>query len=439
MRERVQGFIAGLIEEFGIQHDYNKRLRQLQESTNNLLVTTFHAAALGMTKESTHGTPHFSLLGYKQTPQVMADTERHPMLKKILLALPRQEKLFTVDEMSQKMERAISGQSNLPYFPIIKKVCAQFQALKLKESLIDFSDMLTLAVQLLEKHEQVLTHYQQRYTHFLVDEYQDSNDLQYKFIRLLLGNRHALTVVGDDAQSIYRFRGANVKNILHFQKDFPLAKTVKLEINYRSTPKIIHAANKIFPRNANVIKKHLRPFMGNKNPHFLANNRIRLLKFSNEKLEVNFMAKEIHGLLKTQQVTYKDVGILYRNNYQGERMINFLQDKGLPYSTRHDPEDTPANDDAIQLSTVHAAKGLEYPVVFFVGLEESLCPSLPKEEVSSEEFNAHLEEERRLFYVGVTRAQFRLYLTYLGQRQWYNRKVKFKKSRFLKRIPLRVK
>ena len=460
---------------------------------------------------------------------------------------------------------------------------------RLKEAnAMDFDDLLMYTVLLLRNNAEVRERYQQRFWHVLVDEYQDTNHTQYLIVRLLAEPQNHICVVGDDAQSIYSFRGATIENILNFQNGYTGAKLFKLERNYRSTQNIVNAANSLIHKNKGQIYKEVYSEKE-------AGDRLHLTGYSTDREESASVARQILGLHRLNKRDYEDIAILYRTNSQSRNLEEEMRKLGVPYriyggtsfyqrkeikdaiayfriavnhsdnealerivnvpkrglgdttmtrvreaalregvpmlrvmqspekyateiaaatqrklrafaeiilgftqqleqtdafdfaqlvlnqsglmadaamdasaegvdrkanleellsGIRQYVEDRKAqNEDTritdfihevslltdqdegtddttsrVTMMTVHAAKGLEFPVVFIVGLEENLFPS-PFCQTESE-----MEEERRLLYVAITRAEQECYLTYAGQR-WRNGQVNFSNpSRFLKDI-----
>jgi DNA helicase-2/ATP-dependent DNA helicase PcrA len=453
-----------------------------------------------------------------------------------------------------------------------------------KAAAMDFDDLLLKTYQLLNNHPDVLLKYQEKFKYILIDEYQDTNHIQYLIIKKLAALYENICIVGDDAQSIYAFRGANIQNILNFKVDYPDFKTYKLEQNYRSTATIVDAANSIIKHNEKQIEKHV----------WTANNKgekIVVAKTGSDNDEGRLVANTISDIQMRKQAHHKDFAILYRTNAQSRSLEESLRKRNIPYKIYGglsfyqrkeikdllayfrlaiNPNDEEAfkrvinyptrgigattiqklniaankldktiweiinNFDAIDtninkgtqtklqefavmitdfiiksrnkdaysiaeeiakstglfnalyadktpegvsrfeniqellngikdfsdtaeigvnklpdfmqdvalltdqdketeedfnkvtLMTVHAAKGLEFPYVFVVGLEENLFPSM-----MSGESKENLEEERRLFYVAITRAEQRLFLSFATSRFRWGQFIDCRPSRFL--------
>ncbi len=189
---------------------------------------------------------------------------------------------------------------------------------------IDFDDILMLTIRLLEEHPTVLARYQERFRYLMVDEYQDTNAAQYRLLRLLCARHHNLCVVGDDDQSIYGWRGADVQNILDFEKDFPGARMIKLEQNYRSTGTILAAANAVIGHNRRRKEKVLWTAGG-------AGVPIDCVCCADEEEEARTVVERIHAERFRHQLAYRDFAILYRTNVQSRAFEEQLRFENIPY------------------------------------------------------------------------------------------------------------
>jgi DNA helicase-2/ATP-dependent DNA helicase PcrA len=461
-----------------------------------------------------------------------------------------------------------------------------------KSGAMDFDDLLLKTYELLERFPDVLYKYQHKFKYVLIDEFQDTNQLQYEIVRRISDVFQNITVVGDDAQSIYAFRGATIDNILNFEKDFPDLKVFKLEQNYRSTQNIVKAANELIHRNKNQLKKEI--WTDNEQ-----GDLIKLVKTPSDNEEGRFVADSIMEMKNREHFKNADFAIMYRTNAQSRAFEESLRRHNIPYKiyggmsfyqrkeikdllaymklaiNHYDEEalkrvinypvrgigqttvdkiiifaantdkrpwdvmenidlyDFPArtknliyefvimiksfaalskektafdlashigkttklvaelyndktvegiaryeniqellngikefveedvvteneelaqdrtlgsylqnvalytgddkdknNEDTVKMMTIHAAKGLEFPVVYAAGMEEGLFPS--SQSLYSQE---DLEEERRLFYVAITRAEKKLFLTYATSRYKYGNIQYSEASRFLNEIP----
>lgn len=449
----------------------------------------------------------------------------------------------------------------------IAKIFRGYEEEKKKAGALDFDDLLLKTLELFAKNKKIREKWQQKFEHILIDEYQDTNLIQYQLVKLLVNEKRNICVVGDDWQSIYSWRGADFTNILNFEKDFPGAKVVKLEQNYRSTGCILAASQKVIKENKTRTDKKLFTVAGDGEP-------VEIEALADENKEAEFVARKITELT-AKYPDYSDFAVLYRTNAQsyafekvfinlhipykivggvrfydrkevkdvlailklmvsgrdkvsltrvaknvlsglGEASLNKLMDAmdvvegeaplmnpdlsealksakaktafaklvgfyrmvgstmapseiikkaisyfdfrtltddGTPsaeermknlevlesnaeaYENLEDfladaslmsSADEASGKNSVTLMTLHAAKGLEFPVVFVVGMEEGLFPS-----ARAAEETAGLEEERRLAYVGMTRAMQRLFLTYAGSRYSFGSRNYNMPSRFL--------
>lgn len=205
----------------------------------------------------------------------------------------------------------------------VAKVYSLYQNKLQKSNSLDFDDILFYAVRLLQENEDVLAEYQNRFEHILVDEYQDTNRAQYQLVRLLSAKQRNLCVVGDDDQSIYSFRGANIQNILDFEKDFKGCKVIKLEQNYRSTTVILEAANQVIKANKGRKAKALWTKRGH-------GDKITFLRAESHSEESRYIAREIERLVNGGQ-NYSDMAILYRLNALSRNLESALREQGIPY------------------------------------------------------------------------------------------------------------
>jgi len=422
------------------------------------------------------------------------------------------------------------------------KIYNEYEKYLKKVGALDFDDLLLRAVELLKITPAILTKWQKKLTHILVDEWQDTNKIQYELTKLLVGKNENLTAVGDASQSIYSWRGADYRNINYLIRDFPNIKVINLEQNYRSTQNILNAANSVIKKNTSHPILSLWTEKGE-------GAKIKIYRARSELEEADFIVNEIDNLA-TKGVELHDIAILYRTNAQSRVLEEALLHAGIPYtlvggvrfydrkeikdvlsylrlllnpkdrvsrnrieklgSKRLEKFEDFAKDigdiaklttldlldsvlqktdyltkykieseenlarlenikelrsvatefpqieeflenvalveaeqnekgivkrqedhlGKITLMTLHAAKGLEFAVVFIVGMEEGLFPH------SRSLFDINqLEEERRLAYVGITRAKEHLYLTYASRRLYFGQRASNPPSRFIIDIP----
>jgi len=535
----------------------------------NLFVGTFHSFALRILQE------HPIKIGYAPRFTIMDADDSLALVKDIIKDLginPKQiapgVALGAISRLKNELttpERYQEEASPHEFFPhTIARIFTEYQNRLRASNAMDFDDLLMNTVLLFEKHPDVLARYQERFRYLHVDEWQDTNHAQYVLVSQLAKKYRNIAVVGDDAQSIYSFRGADFRNILDFEKDWPDATVVILDQNYRSPQIILDAASALIMRNKQQRKKQLWTEREEGEP-------IRLLVAGDERKEAELVWEEIRQL-KKEGFAHKDMVVLYRTNAQSRPFEELLVEHRIPYkliggvrfyqrkevkdilaylrllsnpqdaislkriintpprgigpktfaayasckesgenqdprlkqfeelcaTLRHemahlsadkflramlgairyreyleehtpnpeerwenveelasvaahyrdfpppkgieqlladaalmsDQDEVASNGDQIHLMTVHAAKGLEFPVVFLAGLEEGIFPH------SRSLFNAReLEEERRLCYVGITRAKDRLYLSCALRRMIFGSIQANQPSRFLTEIP----
>ena len=206
----------------------------------------------------------------------------------------------------------------------IAKVYTMYQQTLRTNNSIDFDDIIMLTVQLFLEHPDRLEYYQEKYKYVLVDEYQDTNKTQFLLISLLTAGTGNICVVGDESQSIYGFRGADITNILNFEKEFPSAKIIKLEENYRSTKNILNAANEVIKNNSSKIDKVL--WTQNKE-----GEKINYKTLNNEYEEVEYVVETIDDLCRKENKKYSDFAVLFRTNAQARVLEEVFMRTGTPY------------------------------------------------------------------------------------------------------------
>lgn len=582
----------------------NKAAREMEHRVMGLLhdlgipvyerlwISTFHSSCVRILREDIH------LLGYQPFFTIYDDADQKSVLKKVLGMLDINEKNYPVKMFQSRINEA--KQLGLTPEVLSKRPSALMDGKSLevyqtyeeelkKANALDFGDLLLKTYELFRNYPDVLEKYQDRFQFISVDEYQDTNHIQYLLVKMLAAKHRNLCVVGDEDQSIYSWRGADITNILEFEKDFPECKTIKLEQNYRSTKTIVEAASHVIKNNSQRKDKTL--FTEN-----VEGEKIRVHEELNEYEEARFVINRIKHHLENDPRSPQDFAIFYRTNAQSRVLEDLLRSNSISYKivggvkfyermeikdvlaylkVLVNPDDdvavkriinTPARgigkttiakieDHSIQnstsffnsilkvaeerrvhsgaasklrnfhnmitrlqeqtqgrrpleifldvldqteyvlrlkeentaeaqsridnleelsnairqfeqergeeatltsfleevalvsdidqtdldqpsvtLMTLHISKGLEFPVVFIVGLEEGLFPSMRSFEDGDPD---GLEEERRLAYVGMTRAREVLYLTYARSRRVWGQEQSHPPSRFLKEIPER--
>ncbi len=515
-------------------------------------------------------------LGYKPEFVIYDESDRHSLIRHILRELKIYEALYKgvasrISSLKASMvtpEEFLSSGDGFGFDEKLAKVYIRFQDELRRCNALDFDDLIMLTVRLFQDHPDVLQKYHEKFAYILVDEFQDTNRAQYQLVKLLASGHSNIFAVGDDDQSIYRFRGAEVKNIFNFEKDFPGVRIIKLEQNYRSTQNILDVSGAIISKNPQRKAKTLWTDRGR-------GEKVFFYWLPVEEDEAKYVVRTIKDIYLKGVYNYRDMAVLYRINLQSRVIEEALRREGIPYRVvggmsfyerkevkdiiaylrlcvnHHDnvslrriintphrgigsatlnkieqeskrrglslfeairricktksssqavidkldlfiklvigmsglkgstaseaiksvieltayaeeleeqriqnlaelmisaegssidefldraslvtrlDESMPG--DAISLMTLHTAKGLEFPVVFIVGIEEGLIPYFKSADNEEEVY-----EERRLFYVGLTRAKDILCLTGARRRRIFSKRQEQEPSRFLKDIP----
>jgi 1-acyl-sn-glycerol-3-phosphate acyltransferase len=394
---------------------------------------TFHSLALYMLKcKVPNGAggecPAYELLGFKKMPVPTESSERE----------------FTQALSKLKLKVKVSRE-NLFSDCYGAAVSAKLQPLReavLESGQVVFEDLIYSAIQLLETNEAARDYFRELWKEILVDEYQDINPSQYRLVKGLLGERKQLFVVGDDDQAIYGFRGADIGNIERFCEDFKESTQIRLEWNYRSVPNVLYLANGIFKNKPIHLRKMLRA--GNLNgsggnPLYKENRKPEIWESDNPVEEIQKIVLSVKELREGYDLAWKNFAILVRYNRQRLYYEQALRDYNIPVAgdvvtgvgEMENGAATPevTVEDGVHVETVHASKGLQYAVVYYAGLCEKLTPGECTGDRKARK--RQLDEERRLYYVGVTRAEACLFLLYCKRRFWKGRLRRFRRSRFL--------
>ncbi|HEU5005288.1 MAG TPA: UvrD-helicase domain-containing protein [Candidatus Saccharimonadales bacterium] len=540
---------------------------------------TFHSICVRLLRQDGEA------FGVPRNFVIWDEADRQAAVKQAARALSLDEKQFPArmlsslissakNEMVSPAEFAATA-GNTPAAQAVAKVYPAYERLLREGAALDFDDLISRTVQMLKDHKQIRDKWQQQFKYVMVDEYQDTNAAQYRLVKLLTGPHKNIAVVGDDWQSIYSWRGADFRNILNFEKDYPGCVVIKLEQNYRSTKNILEAAHKVISQNRQRSDKKLWTASA-------AGSPVQVLPVASERSEAETIARRIKNAVDMRARNYHDFAVLYRTNAQGRAIEEVLLHYGLPYRIVggvrfydrkeikdivaylrliYQPDDTAAFErvvnvptrgigprsievfnewrqtnnyslsqglamveqcaeltpkarlglvqladivasfreqmseqipsvlidslvkrlnylnylqdgspqgdaraenvrellsvaaeyqdvglddfleevslitdleranqepDSIVLMTLHSAKGLEFPVVFMTGLEESIMPH------SRALYDANeMEEERRLMYVGMTRAREELFLSYATERTLFGGRQHNPPSRFI--------
>ena len=330
--------IAYLIEEVGVAPwnilaitFTNKAAREMKERTTSLSphgrdvwISTFHSMCVSILRR------HIDLLGYEKNFAILDDADQITALKQVLKTLNIDPKLWPPKYYLARISEA-KNQMRLPkdispdrFIPDkFKEVYEKYQKMLHSNNRLDFDDLLMLTVHLFEQNSAVLEYYQQKFRYIHVDEYQDTNHAQYKIVKLLAGLHRNICVVGDSDQSIYSWRGADITNILSFEKDYEEAIVIKLEQNYRSTQTILDAANDVILNNPAQYKKHLFSEIGS------GLKIIAKQSFSGD-AEANYVASEVKRLVNNG-ASHEEIVILYRTNSQSRLFEQHFMNENIPY------------------------------------------------------------------------------------------------------------
>ncbi|WP_144175742.1 DNA helicase Rep [Pseudomonas sp. Kh13] len=333
--------IAHLIQNCGIRAQYivamtftNKAAREMKERVATLLrpgegrgltVCTFHNLGLNIIRRE------HERLGYKPGFSIFDESDIKALLSDIM------QKEYSGDDGIDEIKNMIGAWKNdliLPAEALEKArnpreqtaaiVYTHYQRTLKAFNAVDFDDLILLPVKLFQEHPDVLERWQNRVRYLLVDEYQDTNASQYLLVKMLIGMRNQFTVVGDDDQSIYAWRGARPENLMLLKEDYPSLKVVMLEQNYRSTSRILRCANVLIANNPHAFEKQLWSEMG-------VGDEIRVIRCKNEEAEAERVAMEILTLHLRTNRPYSDFAILYRGNYQAKLIELKLQHHQVPY------------------------------------------------------------------------------------------------------------
>ena len=335
--------IAYLIDEMGVSPwnilaitFTNKAAGEMRERVDNLVgfgadqiwVSTFHSACMRILRR------HIDRLGFDNGFTIYDTDDQKVMIKTICKQLNIDPKLYKERDIMRAISSAKDKLVSVREYEleaigdynkaVYAKVYREYQEAMQKNNALDFDDIIVKTVELFKSCPEVLESYQERFQYIMVDEYQDTNIAQFELVRLLAGKYRNLCVVGDDDQSIYRFRGANIRNILDFEKYFPEAKVIKLEQNYRSTQSILDAANAVIRNNVGRKDKALWTDRG-------AGSKIHLRQFDNAYEEAEFIADDVARKVKKEGAQYKDCAVLYRTNAQARLLEERMIMEGIPY------------------------------------------------------------------------------------------------------------
>ena len=310
----------------------NKAAKEMRDRINNVVadnyafVGTFHSFGLKIIREN------YDLLGLTRNFSIIDSDDVNSIIKKILKDLDYDTKEYSPGFIRNKIsfiknemlsDSEVEKYLNSPPEKVAAKVYFEYQKVLKRNNAVDFDDLLKMPAELFLENAEVLDYYQEKYQYILIDEYQDTNEVQYKWIKKLAEKYRNIFVVGDPSQSIYGFRWSNYRNILNFEKDYPEAKSITLNQNYRSTNTILNAANSVI--NNNIEGKDVKLFS-----ELGAGVKVKYLRSYDEKHEVTLIMEEIKKLLASGY-TYQDIAILYRTNAQSRTLEEGMLKMNYPY------------------------------------------------------------------------------------------------------------
>lgn len=333
--------IAYLIEEKNVSHSNilaitftNKAAKEMKDriyriigsTAKDIQISTFHSFGLKLIRDN------YNYLGYDKNFVIMDSDDSLTVVKKIIKDLNYDPKVFNpraVRNIISSCKNKMTSPDDYEHYAIsdyekgVYEIYSKYEKKLKKNNSVDFDDLLLLPIKLFKKYPELLKKYQDLYKYILIDEYQDTNEAQYILTKMLSKKGRHITCVGDDSQSIYSFRGANYKNILNFEKDYPDAKTILLEQNYRSTSTILDAANQVIRNNKMRKEKNLWTARGQ-------GEKIKYYRAFNERDEAAYVIRKIKELIN-KNVDYKDIAVLYRTNAQSRVIEEEMLKENLPY------------------------------------------------------------------------------------------------------------
>ena len=301
-------------------------IKEVGKEGYDIQISTFHSFGLRIIREN------YEKLGYEKNFTIIDSDDSLTVVKKILkdmgIDTTRFNPKFIKNQISSCKNEMVTPEKyqnlvNDELSDITYKVYKKYQDTLLRNNSLDFDDLLIKPIELFNKYKEVLENYQELFKYVFIDEYQDTNESQYILSKMISAKYKNICVVGDDAQSIYSWRGANFKNILNFEKDYKNAKVILLEQNYRSTKTILNAANSVIKNNINKKDKNL--WTDNK-----TGEKIKYVRTNDEKDEASYVTREIRNLVNNG-VSLDDIAVLYRTNAQSRTIEEGFLNSNIPY------------------------------------------------------------------------------------------------------------
>ena len=293
-------------------------------NTRGMWIGTFHGLCNRLLRA------HYRDAGLPQTFQILDSADQLSAIKRLLKSLnvddekyPPRNLMYFINSAKEQGLRAHQVEANDDYNRRFVELYEAYDNQCQREGVVDFAELLLRSYELLTRNQPLREHYQARFRHILVDEFQDTNDLQYKWLKLMAGSGNAVFAVGDDDQSIYAFRGANVGNMAAFEREFQVRNLIKLEQNYRSHGHILDAANTLIAHNSRRLGKNLRTDAGHGEP-------VRVYEASSDVQEAQWLIEEAKSLIN-EGAARSEIAILYRSNAQSRVIEHALFTAGIPY------------------------------------------------------------------------------------------------------------
>ncbi len=293
-------------------------------NTRGMWIGTFHGLCNRLLRA------HYRDAGLPQTFQILDSQDQQSAIKRLLKSMniddekyPARNLMYFINSAKDQGLRAGEVEANDDYNRKMVELYAMYEIQCQREGVVDFAELLLRTYELLSRNQPLREHYQARFKHILVDEFQDTNDLQYKWLKLMAGSHGAVFAVGDDDQSIYAFRGANVGNMAAFEREFRVENLIKLEQNYRSHGHILDTANTLIANNSKRLGKNLRTDAGHGEP-------VRIFEASSDLQEAQWIIEEAKSLI-SEGAMRSEIAVLYRSNAQSRVIEHALFSAGIPY------------------------------------------------------------------------------------------------------------
>lgn len=320
---RIENILAITFTNKAAKEMKDRVMKLIGMDAKSIQISTFHSLGLRIIKEN------YARLGYKSNFVILDSDDTLTVVKKIMKDLNLNPKFYNARDIRNKISSAkneMMGPQEYAKVEFDRNIIAVYESYNNKlliNNSVDFDDLLILPIKLFRMYPDVLKYYQDKYKYVLIDEYQDTNEAQYIFTKMLCNNHKNIFVVGDNDQAIYAFRGANYKNILNFEKDYPNAKVILLEENYRSTQNILDVANSVIKHNK--MRKDKNLWCNND-----IGSKVKYIKTDSDKEECEYVSNKIKEL-HDSGISYEDMAILYRTNAQSRLIEEEMLKNGIPY------------------------------------------------------------------------------------------------------------